>query len=484
MSRTLKQQMIGAVKWSAIDRFGQQAIQFVIGIILARLLGPNEYGIIGMVMIFSAISFVLVEGGFGQALIRKQDANQTDYSTVFYFNLAVSIILYGVLYVCAPLIADFFNEPQLIPIGHIIFLSIIFNAFYLVQSAQLTKEMDYKTIAQINLFSTGLSGIFGLLLAFLNYGVWALVFQQVSYHFFRMLFGFFLKRWAPNLVFSFEVIRVLAKFSIPLLGTFLLNAIFNYIYVLILGRFYLKRDVGYYTQANKLSETFNFTFQSVMGSTYPLFSQIQDEDERFRRIFREVAQKLSLVIFPILLGVIAASKPLIFVLLSEKWLPSVPYFQLLSVAVLFMPLYALNINALNARGQSKITFRIEIIKKILILCSILSTMHLGIIAMLCGYVFVSFVSYLISLFHIKKDLKHFIRHQVDDILVSFLLGLIIAIVVYGLSFVLSNNYILLFVQIVVSGLIYILGVRIFFKDIFYKIKAFLIERLARKNNVV
>jgi O-antigen/teichoic acid export membrane protein len=480
MSSTLKQQMIGAVKWSAIDRFGQQAIQFVIGIILARLLGPNEYGIIGMIMIFSAISFVLVEGGFGQALIRKQNTNDTDFSTIFYFNLFVSVTLYIVLFFSIPLIAQFFKEPLLVPVGHIIFLSIIFNAFYLVPLSQLTKEMNYKIIAKVNLISTTLSGGLGVLFAFMGYGVWSLVYQQVLFHFLRMIFYYLFKRWYPKWLFSFNVIRSFWSFSVHLLGTSLLNAIFNYIYILILGRFYVKKDVGYYTQANKLSEMFNFTFQTIIGSSYSLFAQIQDENERFKRIFRDVAQKISIVVFPALLVIVAAAKPLIYVLLSEKWLPSVPYFQLLCLAGLFVPLYTLNISALNSRGKSRITFKIEIIKKILILISILVFFKFGIIAMLFGYIIVSFIAFLISIYSLKKEIGHFIKHQIDDILFSFLIGFVIAIIIYLLSYLFKNDYLLLVSQVIVSALLYIIGVRLFFKELFVNVVNLLIEKLTKK----
>jgi len=314
MGDNLKQKMLSALTWTTVDRFGQQIVQFVIGLILARLLSPTDYGLLGMVMIFAAMSYVLVESGFGQALIRKQDATETDYNTIFYFNIFTSLLLYSVLFFSTPAIAHFFKQPLLIPLGRVVFLAIFFNAFYLVPFTKLVKEMNFKVVAKVNIFSTIVSGIGGVILAFMHYGVWALVTQQVLYQFVRMSTFYIAVKWKPQWLFSFDVIRTFWKFSIHLLGTSILNVIFNNLYVLLLSRFYPIKQVGYYTQANKLSETFNFSFQVVLvGSTYSLFTQIQNDDDRFRRIFRGITQKTSIVTFPIMLVLIAVANPFIYV---------------------------------------------------------------------------------------------------------------------------------------------------------------------------
>ena len=483
MGDNLKQKMIGALTWSTIDRFGQQFVQLVFGIWLARILSPKEFGLIGMIVIFSSISFVLVESGFGLALIRKQNATEKDYNSVFYFNVFVSILLYVILFFLTPTIADFFHQPQLVLLGRVVFLAILFNALYLIPYNQLGKAMDFKTLAKVNLLSTLLSGSFGLVLAFLEFGVWSLVAQLVSYHFFRMIFFHFFVKWKPKLIFSFSVIRELWKFSLHILGTSVLNVIFNNLYVLMLSKFYPIQQVGYFTQANKLSETFNFTFQSILvGSTYSLFTQIQNDVERFRRIFREIVKKTSIVTFPVFLILIAIAKPLIYVLLTDKWMPAVPYFQLLSLAALFLPLYMLTINALNARGESKITFRIELIKKALILISILLSFRFGVLAMLWGYALVSIIAYAISSYYLKKNILHYYKHQFNDFLSAFVIGLSIAIIVYLLSFVVDNNHVLLVLQLVTGLTLYILCIKIFFKDLFTKALNFVSLTLSNINS--
>ncbi|HRU64151.1 MAG TPA: lipopolysaccharide biosynthesis protein, partial [Paludibacteraceae bacterium] len=316
MGDNLKQKTLDALTWSAIDRFGQQIIQVIIGIIVARLLSPDDYGLMGMIMIFAALSFVLVESGFGQALIRKKDASEIDFNTIFYFNILISIALYVLLYFLSPAIARFFHQPQLIKIGRIIFISLLFNAFYLVPFTQKVKEMDFKSIAKINILSVFLSGSAGVTLAILKFGVWALVIQQISFHFFRMIGYHFFVKWKPKKLFSFSIIKEFWSFSVHILGSSILTVIFNNLYVFILGKYYQRKDVGYYSQANKLSETVNFTFQQILGSTYSMFSQIQDDDERLNRIFKVMIKRTALVTIPVIFIFIVIAYSLIYVLLS------------------------------------------------------------------------------------------------------------------------------------------------------------------------
>lgn len=479
MSDDLKQKMLGALTWSSIDRFGQQAVQFVIGIILARLISIEDFGLIGMVMVFSALSFVLVESGFGLALVRKQDATETDFNTIFYFNIFTSVLLYCILFVSIPAISVYFKQPQLILIGRVIFLAILFNALYLVPFVKLGITMDFKTIAKVNLISTALSGISGVALAILHFGVWALVAQQVLFHFFRMITFYSFVKWKPQLLFSFKVIKDFWSFSIHLLGTSVLNVLFNNLYVLIIGKYYQKNEVGLYTQANKLSETFNFSFQAILfGSTYSLFSQIQNDQTRFRRVFRELAQKTSLITFPVMLVLIAVAYPFIFVLLSEKWIPAVPYFQLLCLASLFSPLYTLNISALNSRGQSKTTFRIEIIKKCLILLSVVICFDFGIFPMLWGYAIATFIAYLVSILYLKSNITHYIKHQISDFTGSIIVGVFIALCDYGLSFLIQNNHILLASQVLLSAILYFFCIKLFYNVLYVKTIQFVTEKVS------
>jgi teichuronic acid exporter len=479
MGDNLKQKMLGALAWSSVDRFGQQAVQFVIGMVLARLLNPSDYTLIGLVMVFVSLSNTLVDSGFGQALVRKTDANETDFNTVFYFNIFISVILYIILFISAPSIALFFNQPKLILVSRFIFIGILLNALYLIPTVKMVRALDFRSSTKVNIFSVICSGFVGIILAFYGCGVWALVAQQVLFHFFRLLSLTYIIKWKPQLIFSFNVIKNFWSFSINLLGTSILNTIFNYIYILILGKFYPKQqEVGLYYQANKLNDTLNYSFQVILGSTYSILVKIQNDEERFQRVFREIVRKSSIIILPVMLSLIVVAKPLIVVLLSSKWLPSVPYFQLLCLASIFNPLYSLSISALNARGKSKITFRIEIIKKLLILISVACCFAYGIIALLIGFAVVNWISYVLSVFELKRDLTHYWKHQLKDIMPSLGIGLFIAIILGLFSLVISNQHLLFLIQLFTGSVIYVLSVKIFYPEV-YKSSLLLFDKLLK-----
>lgn len=478
MGDELKTKMLKTLTWVSIDKFGQQLAQLFIGIILARLLTPHDYKLIGVLMIFIALSSVMIDGGFGQALIRKQDATPTDFSTIFYLNLSISGLLYIILFFSAPLIANFFSEPELVKISRILFLTILFYAIYFVQYVVLNKKLDFRTLALINISSVVISGTLGIVLAFNGYGVWALVWQQIVSQLMRAILFPILVHWRPIRHFSFQVIKDFWNFSIHMLGSTTLNVIFNHIYTILLGRFY-PLQVGYYVQANKLNETVNAASQQILLSgTYPLLVQIQDNTERLTRIFRKLTTSLSLIVFPLTIVLIAIAKPFILVLIKEQWLSSVILFQLLLAASIFGPLYSLNISVLNARGESKKTLRIEFIKKTLILISLVFCFQYGINSMLIGLIIATYLSYFISIVYIRKVLDLKLRSQFSDILpnlaLSILLGGITAVFAY-LS--ISSNLLLVTVQIAVAGIMYLLMVRFIYPEIFFNALNFIREKI-------
>jgi len=427
--------------WSSLDRVGQQIIQLVFGIVLARLLMPSEVGLIAVLMIFVSLSSVLVEGGFGQALIRKQNVSETDYSTVFFVNLSISIFLYLILFFAAPFIATFFKQPALTKISRILFTSTIFYGLYFIQLTQIIKNLNYRFYAFINISSFLFSGGLAIILAFLGYGVWSLVAQQIGFHVIRLFIFPIFVRWKPTFKFSFEIIKEVWSFSFKLLGTNILNVIFNQVYTVLIGRFFSLQQVGFYYQANKLSETVNGTAQQVIqNSTFPLFAKIQDDNTRLLRIYRQLTKSISWIVFPMSGFILAASYPLIITLLSEKWRPAVELFQLLILANVFTPLYLLNISLLNSKGESNRTFRLEILKKILILISIVSCFKLGIYTILFGYVIASFTAFIFSLIQIKNSQNHALKHQILDILPFLIFGIFLGMTTNLLNFIEINYY--------------------------------------------
>ena len=479
MGDELKTKMLKALTWVSIDKFGQQFAQLFIGIILARLLTPHDYGLIGVLMIFISLSSVMIDGGFGQALIRKQDATPTDFSTIFYLNLSISVLLYIILFFSAPLIASFFSQPQLVNISRVLFLNILFYAIYFVQFVVLYKRMDFSTLALINISSVIISGIFGVILALNGFGVWALVWQQVISQAIRAVLFPILVHWRPIRKFSLQVIKEFWNFSIHLFGSTFLNVIFNQIYPILLGRFYPFQQVGYYAQANKLNETVNTASQQILLSgTYPLLVQIQDDTERLTRIFRRLTKSVSLLVFPLTIVLIAIAKPLILVLIKEQWLSSVILFQLLLAANIFGPLYSLNISLLNARGESKKTLRIELIKKVFILISVGLCFQYGIISMLIGLIIATYLSYFISIIYIRKILDLKLRSQFSDILPNLVLSIILGGITAVFAYLsISSNLLLVSVQITVAGIMYLLIVRFIYPEIFFNALNFIREKI-------
>jgi len=478
MGDELKTKMLKTLTWVSIDKFGQQLAQLFIGIILARLLTPHDYKLIGVLMIFIALSSVMIDGGFGQALIRKQDATPTDFSTIFYLNLSISVLLYIILFFSAPLIANFFSEPELVKISRVLFLTILFYAIYFVQYVVLNKKLDFRTLALINISSVVISGALGIVLAFNGYGVWALVWQQIVSQLIRAILFPILVHWRPIRHFSFQVIKDFWNFSIHMLGSTSLNVIFNHIYTILLGRFY-PLQVGYYVQANKLNETVNAASQQILLSgTYPLLVQIQDDTERLTRIFRKLTKSVSLLVFPLTIVLIAIAKPFILVLIHEQWLSSVILFQLLLAASIFGPLYSLNISMLNARGESKKTLRIEFIKKTLILISLVLCFQYGINSMLIGLIIATYLSYFISIVYIRKVLALKLRSQFSDLLPNLLLSILIGGVTAIFAYLsISSNLLLVSIQITVAGIMYLLIVRFIYPEIFFNALNFIREKI-------
>lgn len=476
--------MLNALTWTTIDRFGQQAIQLIIGLVLARLLSPDDYGLIGMIVIFIALSSVLVDGGFGQALIRKEKATQTDFSTIYFFNLSVSVFLYLILFFSAPLISGFFHQPQLINISRVLFLSIIFYALYFVQYVIIIKEVAFKSLAKVNIAATIVSGGIGIFLAIYGAKVWALVIQQISYHIFRLILFFIIRRWRPIPVFSFTVIKEFWTFSIHLLGTSALNVIFYNIYLVLIGKFYPLKQLGYYNQANKLSETVNYSFQQILqGGTYPLLVQIQDQEERYRRVYRKMIRTISVFLFPFMFSLITIARPLITILLSEKWTASIPLFQLLCLANIFTPFFGLNISVLNSRGESKKSLQLELIKKGLILLSIFVCFLYGIITMLIGFIIANFISYGVSMFFIRKNLVYQLRQQFFDIFPSLMVSILVSFILFLTKGIVHHNLvILLILQVTVALIIYILLVYLFDNKLFQKVRTYIRNRLLKNTN--
>ena len=356
----LKEKTLSGVKWSAIGRFSTQGISFLIGLILARILSPSDYGVTGMVAIFFAIAQTFIDSGFGSALIRKQDCTDVDYSTAFYFNAVVGLVFCLLL----SLAAEFFNTPILEDIVVVMSINMFISSLSIVQTARLTAAVDFKSQAKINLVTTIFSGVVGIAMAYNGFGVWSLVWQGVFANLLRTILLLFATKWYPKWQFSKESFKYLFNFGSKILTASLLHTVYSNLTTLIIGKYYTAKDLGYYSRGESMANLPSTNITGILQSvTYPILSKIQDDDKRLIQVYRKYIAVTSLVIFFGMFLLAALAKPLILTLLTAKWLPSVLFLQVFCFALMFDHLCQLNLNILYVKGRSDLVLRLEIIKK-------------------------------------------------------------------------------------------------------------------------
>jgi O-antigen/teichoic acid export membrane protein len=415
MTTPLKQQALHGAFWSFTEKFGLLGVQFIVSIILARLLSPSEFGLLAMVSVFSLLAQVVVESGFGQALIQKQDATHTDESTAFWFNLLTGCLMTLSLYFCAPAIASFYEQTELEAITRVVAFNLVINSFSVVQNALLQKELLFRQRTIASLTGVIISGAAGIIMAMNGYGVWALVIQILANNAIRTLMLWIVHPWRPAFLFSTASFRTLFKFGSNLLLSGLSNTIFNNIYLLIIGKLYSATALGYYQKAKEFILASSTSFSQVIAQVnFPVMSKLQEDPERMRGAFREVLQNTLFIIFPGMIGLAITAPSLIYLLIGEKWMPCVPYLQLLCVNGSLIPVHLLNLNIITALGHSGLFFRLEILRKILVSISILLTYRYGVIGLLYGQVTTSLLALLVNCHFTHRYLNYGLLNQLKD----------------------------------------------------------------------
>lgn len=463
MADSLKSKTLHALFWSFIESVGLQGVRFVIGIILARLLIPEQFGLLGMLMIFMAVAQVFLNSGFGAALIQKKEATQKDICSIFYFNILVGVAAAGLLCLVAPWIAAFYNQPILTPLTQALSLTIVINSFSLIQQTILTKQLNFKVQSKVSLISSVVSGIIGVILASGGYGVWSLVVQQISSTFFQTLLLWTLSAWRPSLIFSFESLREMFSFGSRLLVSGLLNRVFDNIYLLVIGKLFSATDLGFFTRAKTLGELPSLTLSDMIGRvTFPVFSTIQNDTVRLKRGLKKALTTLVLVNFPMMIGLAVIARPLVLVLLTEKWSECIPYLQLLCFLGLLYPMQMINLNLLTALGRSDLFLRLEIIKKMLIVINIAVTWRWGISAMISGMIVSSVISYYINSYYSGVLIDYSIREQLLDLLPYLIMAALMGMVIFAIGLLpFPNHWSMILVQIIIGIVIYICLCRLF-----------------------
>lgn len=454
MSESLKNKTIKGVGWSFADNLASAGITFLVGLILARLLTPEEFGILGMIAIFIAISNSFIDSGFSNALIRKTNATKADYNTVFYFNLIVGFFFYALLYVASPAISRFFYEPLLVPVTRVMGGIILINALAIIQRTLLIKAVDFKTQTKISFISSLFSGVIGIGMALCGFGVWSLVGQQLSRQLFNTFFLWFYNKWRPDLEFSKESFKELFSFGSKLLLSGLLDTVYKNSYYIVIGRFYSATQLGQYTRSEQFNSIFSTNLTAVVQRvSYPVLSSIQNEPERLKNAYRRTIKITMLVSFACMLGLAAIAKPLVLILIGEKWLASVLFLQIICFAGMLYPLHAINLNILQVKGRSDLFLKLEVIKKIIALFPIIVGILYGIEYMLLGSVITSFVAYFLNSYYSARLIDYPTSKQIHDILPTFCISFVIAFIMWCFSFLNISFYLMLPLQCIIGLLL-------------------------------
>lgn len=451
----MKTKVLSGLFWKVVENGGAQGVQFIIALILARILGPKEYGTVGLITIFILIANVFIQSGFQTALIQKKDVEEVDFSSVFYLSLAVAAVLYLVLYAAAPWIGRFYEEPVLVPLVRVLAVTLFFGAVISTQNAVIARKLEFKKLCIGSLAAACGSGFIGVAAAYQGMGVWALVFQQLTNNFILMLVLWVLVPWRPGRMFSLRRLRTLFSYGWKLLCSSLLDTVYNNVYGLVIGKIYNKTALGYYNRGNQFPQLIvNNLGTSIQAVMLPAFSASQEDRVRVKSMVRRAIVTSSYLVFPMMAGLIAVARPFITIVLTDQWLPCVPFLQIMCVAYACWPIHIANLQAINALGRSDIFLKLEIIKKIIGIAALIAGIPFGIYVMVGLKAVTDLIGTFINSYPNKKLLDYSFLEQWRDVIPSLLVAGVMGVTVYSFQFFVTNVWILLFLQIIAGILIY------------------------------
>lgn len=462
MQTVNRTKVLSGLIWRYAERCGAQGIQFVVSIVLARLLTPSDYGLIGLITVFISIAQVFAQSGLGQALVQRKDADSTDFSTVFYYSIVFSVALYIILFLCSPLIADFYNAPELTAVIRVLSLTVIIGAVNSVQQAYVQKTMQFKRFFWATLGGTLASAIVGIIMAYKGFGVWALVAQQLTNQTIDTIVLWLTVKWRPTWTFSIERMKRLFSYGWKLLVTSLIYKVYNNIYSLVIGKVYSSTDLGYYNRGNQFPSVIENNIDSaVEGVLFPVMSEVQDDKLRLKSVMQKFIISSTFLMFPVMAGLAAIAKPLVLILLTEKWLPAVPFIQFNCFVKAFMPIFNANLQTINATGRSDIFLKLEIIKRIIGVLILIATLPMGLYAMMYGQCVVCMIELFLDAFPNKRILGYSFLEQIKDIMPSLILSFVMCIIVLCVNLLNLNTYITIIFQIMIGIVIYVGGALLF-----------------------
>ena len=467
--------------WRFFERCGAQVVSFVVSIILARLLDPSVYGEIALVMVFTCLLQVFIDGGMGLALIQKKNADDLDFSSVFYFNVIACIVLYGGVFAAAPFIADFFRLPHLTPVIRVLGLSLIVSGVQNIQQAYVSKNLIFKKFFFSTLGGVWGSAVVGVSMAYMGYGVWALVAQHLVNVSLGTLILWGTVPWRPKLMFSLQRLKGLFNYGWKLLVSSLLDAGYNHLQQLIIGRIYTVKDLAFYNQGqhfpNVVVTNINTSIDSVL---LPAMAAEQDDRERVRSMTRRSISVTTYVMMPMMMGLAVCAEPLIRLVLTEKWLPCVPFLRIFCFSYAFRPVHTANLNAIKALGRSDLFLKLEIVKKVFGLLAVLITMNISVMAMAYSLIFTSILSQIINSWPNKKLLNYNYFAQLKDMMPQISLSLVMGASVYSVQFLKMNDVATLVTQVIVGIGVYALFSKLFKIESYSYIESAVLKFVSRR----
>lgn len=481
MENNLRAKVFSSLVWKFLERGGTQGIQFILQLFLARLLTPKDYGTVALITVFIAISTVFVQSGFNTALIQKKDIDEEDISSVFYVSLFIAIIMYIILWFFAPTIANFYKILELTSIVRVMGLVLFLNTFNSIQNAIVSRNMEFKRLFYSSLGAIIISGILGIILAYRGFGVWSLVYQQLMNQFSICIILWFTVKWRPKLLFSIKKVKKLFSFGGKLLCSSLIDTIYRELVNLIVGKIYSPAMLGYYNRGDQFPKVivsnFNGSIQSVI---FPTLAYVQHDKVRVKEIMRRAIMMSSYIVFPAMIGLIVISEPMIKLVLTERWLPCVPYLRVFCLSYALWPIHTANLQAINAIGRSDIFLKLEIIKKIIGVSIIIVTSRYSPYVMAIGTVLSGIISSFINSYPNKKLLNYSYLEQMKDIISSLFISIIMGVITYLVQLLKYNDILTLLLQMILGGIGYIMLSYITKNKSFIYLSKVILKRKERK----
>lgn len=444
--------------WRFAERCGAQLVTFIVSIVLARILAPEDYGQIALITVFTTIMQVFVDSGLGTALIQKKDANDLDFSSVFYFNFVICLVLYVVMFVAAPFIAGFYGDSSLTPIIRVISLTIIISGVKGIQQSYVSRNMLFKRFFYSTLGGTIFSAFLGIALAYTGFGVWAIVAQQLSNTAIDTLILWLTVKWRPKRMFSWRRLKGLLSFGWKMLASSLLDTVYNNVRSLIIGKMYSSSDLAYYDQGKKFPNVIVTNINTSIDSVLlPTMASAQDDADRVKSMTRRAIKTSTYIMAPLMMGLAFCAEPIVGLVLTDKWLPCVPFLRIFCITYMFYPIHTANLNAIKAMGRSDLFLKLEIVKKVVGIALLLSTMWFGVMAMAYSLLISSVLSQIINSWPNRKLLRYGYLEQLKDILPGIALAVLMGCCVNLVGLFHLTNIVTLLIQIPLGALMYIVA---------------------------